>query len=98
MPPEKVYEKLEETFTTLMCMAGETDNQFNESRLWEMIEIIKRIYPWMLQNDNSILKNQWIAAFVKASKALTTIVSNPFAASATFLSRAWRDKIKHHRH
>ena len=57
MPTDKVYEKLEETFMETRHMAGQEDLEFTESRLWEMIDMIKRKYPGMLQQDNSIIKS-----------------------------------------
>ena len=57
MSPEQVYEKVEAICgKAYEATDGHEKMEFNEALLWEIIALIKKKDPHLLQNDNSISK------------------------------------------
>ena len=57
MAPEQVYDKVEEICQKASeATDGHENTEFSESLLWEIIAVIKKSSPHLLQNDNSICK------------------------------------------
>ena len=57
MAPEQVYEKIEEICErAYVATDGHEGMEFNEALLWDIIALIKRNDPHLLQDDHSISK------------------------------------------